>query len=82
MIDGPRNVLSPGTFLFSKRNPHETTFALMWDDLTFHFIISCFFCWSLLGYMFVSMLKLKFLAKSHGITSKLNSKIIDPCLAE
>lgn len=58
-------------FFFSTREiPHETTLALMWDDLTFHFLISCSFCWSLLAYVFVSMLKLHLLGKSHGINSK------------
>lgn len=64
MTDDPGNVLSPGTFLVSKRNSHETTLALMWDDLTFHFLISCSCCWSLLDSMFVLMLKLQLLGKS------------------
>lgn len=70
MTDGPGNVLSLGIFLFYERNPHEKALALMWDDLTFHFLISCSFWWSLLGYVFVSMLKLHLLGKSHGINSK------------
>jgi len=54
----------------------------MGDDLTFHLHISCSFCWSLLGYVFVSMLKMQPLRKSHGINSKLNSEIFDLCLTE
>lgn len=54
----------------------------MWDDLTFHFHISCSLCWSLLGYMFVLMLKMLLLGQSHGNGYKLNSEIFDHCLAE
>lgn len=68
--------------LVSKWNPHETTLLLMWDDLTFHLHISCSFCWSLLGFVFVSMLKMQPLGKSSGINSKLNSDIFDLCLTE
>lgn len=86
MTDGPGNVLSPGTFIpsrkfVSKWNHHETTLSLMWDDLIFHLHISCSF-WSLLGYVFVSMLKMQPLGKSRGIYLKLNSESFDLYLTE
>lgn len=53
----------------------------MWDDLIFHLHISCSF-WSLLGYVFVSMLKMQPLGKSRGIYLKLNSESFDLYLTE
>lgn len=87
MTDGPGNELIPGTFislenLSPSEIPMKPTSSLMWADLTFHLCISYSFCWPLLGYVFVSLLKTPLLRQSHGINFKLNREIFDLCLAE